>query len=218
VRTVLVVDDRTVDALATEPPPDVIVVDGSIDTLRTLKSGDHPLADVPVVMLIDTSDVEMWLRATIEGAVSAVSKPVESRVLARALDQVVGPDALPEPVQRHRARVEALEAIARFEAHGFDHLPDRSGARVHLTRLEHQPVRAPEPSPAGDVRRRLDACTDHQRALIEVIASEGSVSGAAARLGTNRSSLYSSLRRIVHRLHLRDTTELLRLVARGELP
>jgi DNA-binding NarL/FixJ family response regulator len=218
VRTVLVVDDRTVSTLESEIRPDVIVVDGSLDTLRRLKTDEHPLAGVPVVMLIDASDVEMWLHATIEGAVSAVSKPVESRVLARALDQVVGPDALPEPVQRHRARVEALEAIARFEAHGFDHLPDRSGGRVHLTRLEHQPVRTPEPSPAGDVRRRFDTCTDHQRALIDVIAREGSVSGAAARLGTNRSSLYASLRRIVHRLHLRDTAELLRLVARGELP
>jgi FixJ family two-component response regulator len=197
VRTVLVVDDQTVSSLEPEIRPDVIVVDGSIDALRTLKTDEHPLADVPVVMLIDASDVEMWLHATIEGAVSAVSKPVESRVLARALDQVVGPDALPEPVQRHRARVEA---------------------RVHLTRLEHQPVRTPEPSPAGDVRRRFDTCTDHQRALIDVIAREGSVSGAAARLGTNRSSLYASLRRIVHRLHLRDTAELLRLVARGELP
>ena len=216
-RTVVVVDADNVATLEVDTAPDAVVVDASIDALRTLKSDDHPLAHVPVVMLIEPSDAESWLAAAIEGAVCVVSKPVDNNVLARVLDDALAPGAPTEADQRYRARVEALEAIARFEAHGLDHVPEAAPARVHLTRLEHRP--APAPDPAGaNVRRRFEMCTEHQRSLVEVIAREGSVSRAAAVLETNRSSVYSSLRRIVHRMHLRDTAELLRLVGAGELP
>jgi DNA-binding CsgD family transcriptional regulator len=43
------------------------------------------------------------------------------------------------------------------------------------------------------------------------------VAAAAARLGTSRGNVYAGLRRIVHRLGVRDTAELLRLVVSGEL-
>jgi DNA-binding NarL/FixJ family response regulator len=217
VRTIVVVDAGNVDALAPDVVPDAVVVDASVDALRILKADDHPLAHVPVVMLIEASDAQTWLAAAIEGAVCVVSKPVDTKVLARVLDDALAPCAPPEAEQRYRARVEALEAIARFEAHGLDHVPEAAPARVHLTRLEHRPAPAPDPVGAH-VRRRFEMCTDHQRSLVEVIAREGSVTRAAAVLETNRSSVYASLRRIVHRMHLRDTAELLRLVDAGELP
>jgi DNA-binding NarL/FixJ family response regulator len=217
VRTVAVVDAANFTHLGADVRPDAIIVDGSVDLLQALKAPEHPFADVPVVMLIDTADGESWLRATIEGAVSVVSKPVDMAVLSRALDHVAAPGAPSEAEQRYRARIDALEAIARSEAHGFDH-PSVRTERVHLTRLEHAPARAAE-SPAGaELRRNYALCTEHQRDLVAVIAREGSVSRAAAELGASRSSTYASLRRIVHRLHLRDTSELLRLVATGRLP
>ena len=43
------------------------------------------------------------------------------------------------------------------------------------------------------------------------------MTAAAARLGTSRGNVYAGLRRIVHRLGVRDTGELLRLVGSGEL-
>jgi DNA-binding NarL/FixJ family response regulator len=218
VRTVLVVDDSNFARVDADVRPDVIVVDGDVALLQNLKAPEHPLADVPAVMLIETADGESWLRATIEGAVSVVSKPVDMAVLARALDHVAAPGALPEAQQRYRARIEALEAIARSEAHGHDHPSVRAGERVHLTRLEHAPTRAPESAAGAELRREYALCTDHQRELVAVIARHGSVSRAAAELGASRSSTYASLRRIVHRLHLRDTSELLRLVATGRLP
>jgi DNA-binding NarL/FixJ family response regulator len=90
---------------------------------------------------------------------------------------------------------------------------------VHLTRLEHAPVpeRPPEPASLTEARRRLPTLTGKQRGLLQVLAAEGGVSAAAARLGTSRGNIYAGLRRIVHRLGVRDTSELLRLVSSGRL-
>jgi hypothetical protein len=48
--------------------------------------------------------------------------------------------------------------------------------------------------------------------LLDVITREGGVTNAATALGTSRNSIYASLRRIAHRLELRDCAELLRLL------
>jgi DNA-binding NarL/FixJ family response regulator len=91
---------------------------------------------------------------------------------------------------------------------------------VHLTRLEHRPGSdGPEPASdaLADARRRLTALTTKQRGLLHVLEAEGGVAAAAARLGTSSGNVYAGLRRIVHRLGLRDTGELLRFVGSGEL-
>ena len=75
---------------------------------------------------------------------------------------------------------------------------------------------APDPRLA-DARRRLPALTPKQRALLHIVEVEGGVTAAAARLETSRGNVYAGLRRIVHRLGVRDTGELLRLVGSGEL-
>jgi DNA-binding NarL/FixJ family response regulator len=62
----------------------------------------------------------------------------------------------------------------------------------------------------------LDTLTTKQR-LLHVVEAEGSVAAAAARIGTSRGNVYAGLRRIVHRLGVHDTAELLRLVGSGEL-
>ena len=54
--------------------------------------------------------------------------------------------------------------------------------------------------------------TTKQRGLLHLVEAEGGVTAAAARLGTSRGNVYAGLRRIVHRLGVRDTGELLRLV------
>jgi DNA-binding CsgD family transcriptional regulator len=59
---------------------------------------------------------------------------------------------------------------------------------------------------------RLEACTERQRELLDLIAREGSVANAARALGTTRSSVYAALRRIAHRAGLRDSGDLLRLI------
>jgi hypothetical protein len=79
---------------------------------------------------------------------------------------------------------------------------------VHLTRLEHGPVRE-EPSEAPSP---FAACTDKQRELLSIVAREGSVGRAAIATGTSRSALYANLRRIAHRLRLRDSGDLLRML------
>jgi DNA-binding NarL/FixJ family response regulator len=132
---------------------------------------------------------------------------------------VLGPDAPPIAEQRRRARQRALTLLARFEACGAASDDDDQPRSVHLTRLEHQPgsESAAANEAASDARRRLTTLTTKQRGLLHVVEAEGSVAAAAARLGTSRGNVYAGLRRIVHRLGVRDTAQLLRLVVSGEL-
>jgi DNA-binding CsgD family transcriptional regulator len=150
---------------------------------------------VPVIAVVDEGDAELRLRSAIAGAVQCVPR---DRVI-EALRLALAPDAPSLAEQQRRARVSALEAIARGSAD--------TACRVHLTRLERRPVR-PAVAPASP----LAGCTPKQRELLGVIARAGSVSNAAVVLGASRGTIYATLRRIAHRLHLRDSGELLRII------
>ncbi len=158
-------------------------------------------AGVPVIVVADDAPPELALRAAIDGAVECVG----SHMLAAAIAHALAPGAPSLAEQQRRARVRALESVARADT---AYIED-ARAHVHLTRLEHGPVRtAPSAAPTA----RLSACTAKQRELLDVIAREGSVVNAAIALGVSRHAIYASLRRIVHRLQLRDCAELLRLL------
>ena len=83
------------------------------------------------------------MRGAIEGAVRCIAEPVDARALmAAAVDAVLGPDAPPIAEQRRRARQRALDAaraVSRRAARRPD--DDEQPRSVHLTRLEHAPVR-----------------------------------------------------------------------------
>ncbi len=199
------------------PPPDLIVLaipGASADLLEALASG------VPVLGVVGPDGWEQGMRAAIEGAARCIADPADPGVLVEAVEAVIGPDAPPIPEQRRRARQRALTLLARFEASGAAAADDDEQPRsVHLTRLEHPPgpERAPEPESLTEARQRLATLTAKQRGLLQVVHDEGGASAAAARLGTSRGNVYAGLRRIVHRLDVRDTAELLRLVAGGQL-
>src|SRR5690606_13628840 len=109
--------------------------------------------------------------------------PARDGNVAGVLDAVLAPDAPPLAEQRKRARIEALEGLARGDTPAAAYDPR---CRVHLTRLEHGPVRTlPAPTPGS----RFALCTERQLDLLRVILREGSVSKAAATLGTSRSSM-----------------------------
>jgi DNA-binding NarL/FixJ family response regulator len=200
-----------------ESSPELIVLampDASADLFDSLASG------VPVLGVVGPQAWEHGMRAAIEGAVRCIAEPADPGVLVAAVDAVLGPDALPIAEQRRRARQRALTLLARFEARGAASDDDDQPRAVHLTRLEHRhgseaPAAADEA--LADARRRLTALTTKQRGLLHVVEAEGSVAAAAARLGTSRGNVYAGLRRIAHRLGVRDTTGLLRLVGSGEL-
>jgi len=151
---------------------------------------------VPVVAVIEDGDPEERLRAAIAGAVKCVT-PDE---IVDALRAVLAADAPSLVEQQRRARVVALEAIARSG--------DEPGCRVRLTRLERRPTR-PSAVPAASP---LAGCTAKQRELLDAITRAGGVSDAAIALGTNRGTIYATLRRIAHRVNLRDSGELLRII------
>ena len=139
-------------------------------------------------------------------------------MLVATLDAVLAPDAPPPPSSAGCARQRALAVLARIESRGAASDDDVHPRLVHLTRLEHRPVRAPAspsrwPTPAGG----SPTLTTKQRGLLHLVEAEGGVTAAAARLGTSRGNVYAGLRRIVHRLGVRDTGELLRLVGSGDL-
>jgi len=198
------------------PPPDLIVLaipGASADLFDALASG------VPVLGVVGPDGWEQGMRAAIEGAARCIVEPADPRVLVEAVEAVIGPDAPPIAEQRRRARQRALTLLARFEASGAAPDDDEQPRSVHLTRLEHPPgpEREPEPESLTAARQRLATLTAKQRGLLQVVHDEGSASAAAARLGTSRGNVYAGLRRIVHRLGVRDTAELLQLVGDGRL-
>jgi DNA-binding NarL/FixJ family response regulator len=203
--------------------PDVIVLRATAgeprawNLLETLRPAGSELSTVPVVAVVDTGALEDGLRAAIEGAVRCLAEPVEAAALTAALDSVLASDAPPPAEQRRQARQRALAVLARIEARGGASDDNVRPRLVHLTRLEHSPVRAPEPDPIADARRRLAMLTTKQRGLLYLLEAEGGVTATAARLGTSRGNVYAGLRRIVHRLGVRDTGELLGFVGSGEL-
>jgi len=219
VRRLLVVDERSAchDTMLVDlrgagfdvtTVPDTQEVSAIIVAVDALTSGLPACAQneqrrgVPVIVVTETPDPETRLRAAIDGAVQCVA--ANPAAVAHAVDVVCAAGAPTLAEQRRRARVDALEALARSETAVVHR-------RVHLTRLEHGPVRTLPTGPAS-AAARLALCTPRQRELLDVIAREGSVTRAALELGTNRSSVYAALRRIAHRLQLRDSGDLLRLI------
>jgi DNA-binding NarL/FixJ family response regulator len=158
---------------------------------------------VTVVVVFDENEPDVRLRAAIEGAVACVASNADGHVIAAALVAALAEDAPSFGEQRRQARIAALESVARAAA-----LRDGERTRVHLTRLERGPVREEPLEP----RSPFAACTDKQRELLSIVAREGSVGRAAIATGTSRSALYANLRRIAHRIQVRDSGELLRLL------
>ena len=203
--------------------PDVVVVRATAadprawNLLEALRPAGSGMSAVPVVAVVDKGALEDGLRAAIEGAVRCLAEPVEPDTLTATLDAVLAPDAPPPAEQRRYARQRALAVLARIEARGGESDDNVRPRLVHLTRLEHRPVRAPEPDPVADARQRLATLTTKQRGLLYLLEAEGGVTATAARLGTSRGNVYAGLRRIVHRLGVRDTGELLGFVSSGEL-
>jgi hypothetical protein len=197
--------------------PDLLVLGipgGTASLIDSLASG------VPLLGVVAPQSWEEGMRAAIEGAVRCIADPVAPAAMVVAVDAVLGTGAPSIGEQRRRARRRALTLLARFEALGAAPDDDEEPRSVHLTRLEHR--RSSELSAANDdvlaaAQRRLNALTAKQRGLLHVVEAAGSVAAAATRLGTGRGNVYAGLRRIVHRLGVRDTAELLRLVGSGEL-
>ncbi|MFM7225830.1 MAG: hypothetical protein ACKOBG_11110 [Actinomycetota bacterium] len=199
-----------------EEPPVAVVL--GIDTGHGV--GTWP--DLPVVAVADAPDAELRLALAVDGALACCGRSEGAGAVAAALVRVLDPDAGPLDEQRRRERITALEAFAAAEraeradaAEGAEAGTDDSaaapGIRVHLTRLEQGPVRAAPPAPT-DGPARLDECTPKQRELLETIVAAGGVTRAALQLGVSRSTIYAALRRIAHRVQLRDAGDLLRLV------
>lgn len=203
--------------------PDVIVLAAPASECRawnvlgSLRVARSDLAAVPVVVIVERGALEDGLRGAIEGAVRCIAEPVEAGVLVATLDAVLAPGAPPQAEQRRIARQRALAVLARIESRGAASDDDVLPRPVHLTRLEQRPARAAESDPLAEARRRLPMLTTKQLALLQLVETEGGVTATAARLGTSRANVYAGLRRIVHRLGVRDTGELLRLVGTGDL-
>jgi hypothetical protein len=169
-------------------------------------AGDRP--DAPVILVGDEPDLEARVQDAIDGVVAWVDPARGADALVAELARVLAPDAPPLAEQQRRARVGALEALARGDR---DDAPER--VEVHLTRLEPSSARASAaPEAAPRVHAHLDRCTPKQRELLDAIVRAGGVANAAVALRASRSTIYAALRRIAHRAQLRDARELLRLV------
>ena len=200
----------TTTALGSKPVAAIVAAIEPGDEMNCLPACARtgPAQSVPVIAVVDEAAPELCLRAAIEGAVQCVTRADGSPSLAGVLIGVLAADAPSLVEQQRRARVGALEALARS---GRPAQP----SRVRLTRLERRPV-GDSPRAPAERTSRLAGCTPKQRELLELISRSGSVSNAANALGTSRSNMYAALRRIAHRIGLRDSGELLRLIGAEE--
>lgn len=203
--------------------PDLVVLDvlmpelSGWDVLERLKADeDERVRRTPVVLLTALGSPTDRARGGIEGAVRYLAKPIGMDELRAAVADSLTGD---EPTQRLRAQRRALEDLARLERGEQSVGTPAGGPRLRLSALECNRLRspaapAPLPSlPAGAV----DGLTGKQRELLEAVRDAPTVLAAAARLGTSRSNVYASLRRIARRLGIRDVAELLAHVRTGRL-
>jgi DNA-binding response OmpR family regulator/DNA-binding CsgD family transcriptional regulator len=214
--------EEALDAVGREQPDAVFLdlmmpgLDGW-DVLAALKSTGDGASDVPVFLVTALHDTDLRLRGGIEGALRYITKPFDPAELVRALDQVLDPAAPPERELRRRAQAKALEDLARAErAPGAGPSGERAETpRVRLTRLERLPSSPVPRSGMRQARERLAVLTEKQQRLVVELVRGGSVASLARRLGTSRSTVYASLRRICQRLGLRGTHELVELARRA---
>jgi CheY-like chemotaxis protein len=211
---------EALDAVA-QHPPDLIVLDVMMpevsgwEALTRLKADeDDRVREIPVVMLTALSAAMDRAKGGIEGAVRYLAKPISPDDLRACVADALTGD--PEPVQRRRARQEALESIARHERGADAEAP--SGARPRLSGLE--PARASARAATvqvPDLEPLVASLTPKQRELLEGVRHAPTVIEAAAVLGMSRSNVYASLRRIARRLGVRTVSELLELVRSGHV-
>lgn len=205
--------------------PDLIVLDVMMpevsgwEALTTLKADrDERVREIPVIMLTALASPLDRAKGGIEGAVRYLAKPIAPDDLRAHVAEALAGE--PEPVQRRRARQEALESIARLESGGAG---SGGGAtvtapRTRLTSLEvPRPVGRTVPTPGPDLRPLVAALTPKQRELLDAVHRAPTVIEAASGLGMSRSNVYASLRRIARRLGVRSVTELIDLVRAGDV-
>lgn len=213
------------DAVAAHQP-DLIVLDvlmpdlSGWDVLERLKAdGDDRVRETPVVMLTALSSPMDRARGGIEGAVRYLAKPIGPDELRDAVAQSLAGD--PEPTQRRRAQHRALEELARIErSDDGDEPMSAPGPTPRLSGLENRRpferrvavAEAAPPAPPD-----LSELTDKQQELLRAVRESPTVLAAAAHLGTSRSNVYASLRRIARRLEIRSVEELLAHLRTGRL-
>jgi DNA-binding CsgD family transcriptional regulator len=121
----------------------------------------------------------------------------------------------PEPVQRKAVQQKSLVRLARIESGTTAPMEPQ----VHLSRLERPPVpaAADDRAAANRVGPESAPLTDKQRSLLLALKDSASVSATAHDLGTSRSNVYASLRRIGRKLDVGSVPELFHLLRSGAL-
>lgn len=180
--------------------------------LVTLKSSEvEALSTLPVVMLTGRrADVDR-IRGGIEGAVRYVTKPFSPEALRHEVRLSV---EVPEPVQRRRARLDAMAHLAVLEKDGPTGVRSRE-PQPRLTRLGPSvaPAAARPLVPRLTAAQR-DALSPRQHELLRAVGSAPTIVAAAQQLNVSRSNVYASLRRISRRIGVASVPELVTLARR----
>jgi two-component system, OmpR family, alkaline phosphatase synthesis response regulator PhoP len=202
--------------------PDLIVLDVMMpnvdgwDVLEQLKSAiDKPITEIPVILLTALGGPIDRVKGGIEGAVHYLTKPMDFDALRTAVSEAL---AEPEPSQRLKAQHQALEMLARIERNAPPTAVS-AAPRPRLSALEHERDAAWDPPQTAVTLEegRIGTLTDKQRQLLRVVSVAPTVMEAASELGTSRSNVYASLRRINRKLGTRSVRELLDLVRSGDV-
>lgn len=185
---------EAVEAIA-EEAPDLVLLDVMMPrldgwgVLNALQK-DPATRELPVVMLTALAGERDLVRGHLSGAVDYVTKPFDLQRLVDTIEEALQP-LTDEERQRRREQLRAfLTRLAELET------GRRGGGSVRFAKLESTPRR----TPPEDTSRAVAALSPRQRQIANLFGGGLDAREIAVRLGTSRSNVYATRKRIARHL------------------
>ncbi len=176
-------------------PPDLLLLDVMMPRLDgwgvlAALQEDPATRDLPVVMLTALSGERDIIRGHLSGAVEFVTKPFDLKQLMATVSDALRPVDEEQRVARARTIRDFLRRLAELET-------GREGSlAVRFSRLEAPPRRRPQPSE----QQAVMLLSARQREIAALLGAGWDARRIAVRLGTSRSNVYATRKRIARHL------------------
>ncbi|MEX2503780.1 MAG: response regulator [Egicoccus sp.] len=175
-----------------EERPDLLLLDVMMPNLdgwgvlAHLDADGH--GDLPVIMLTALSDEQDVIRAHLSGAVHFLTKPFDLDALLESIRDALQPRSEEQVLDRQRQLRGFVQRLAELDA-GREAAP---GPRVSLSRLESPP----RPANHDQGQALVATLTARQRQIAQLFAAGVHARTIAEQLGTSRSNVYATRKRI----------------------
>lgn len=165
--------------LAEHPDTSLILLDlvmPGFDGLSGLRSLRAEFPDIPVVIVSVHEDVDHVIRSVEQGAIGYIPKSAAGPEIERALERVLAGE-----VSFPRRIIERSHAPAK-------------------------PAREADTTARGEPDRNIDALTERERAVLELLGGGSSIKSIAEELGLSSQTVRIHLGNAMKKLNLRDRT------------